>query len=213
MPEGPEIYILSIALQKLGFSCVAYGKHIYFIDSKEDWSFGLSGTVHISQGHIKHNFNSYIPGKITENIESLQELKQKNKLGLDWLISTEDELQNVINQWSNKKTKLGPLLLQQSFICGIGIAYGSDILYHAKLKPDISANKQNLNSLCSSMMYIRNTILNEYQMHLKQFINDKNMLEDFCNNWFHNLYKIRKMIIYKNEKASTIKVGDRKWYI
>lgn len=213
MPEGPEIFILSLALQKLGFCCDAYGKHLYFPLNKEDWSFGLSGTIYVSDNLIQHKFNTYIPGKIQENITSLDELKQKNKLGINWLTSTESELQTIItNKWANKKAKLGSLLLQQSFICGIGVAYGSDILYHAKLNPNISANQQNLNSLATSMIYVRNSILNQYQDYLTHCNNNNNKLQDFCNQWFHNLYQIRTMIIYKNEKASIIKVGDRKWY-
>jgi len=57
MPEGPEVLILSKAINRYYMETVnvktnSYGKHLIINDIMEDWSFGLTGKV-----KIDHNNN------------------------------------------------------------------------------------------------------------------------------------------------------------
>ena len=51
MPEGPEIWILSKAINKyyLKDKTTSIGKHLIIKDINEDWSFGLTGKVEIDE--------------------------------------------------------------------------------------------------------------------------------------------------------------------
>jgi len=44
---------------------------------------------------------------------------------------------------AGKKTKIKPLLMDQTFISGIGNLYASEILFHAKIRPERCANELN----------------------------------------------------------------------
>jgi len=44
-------------------------------------------------------------------------------------------LEEFKNKLSAKKTKIKPLLMDQTFICGIGNLYAAEILFHAKINP------------------------------------------------------------------------------
>ena len=106
------------------------------------------------------------------------------------------------------------VILDQSKICGIGVAWGSEILYNAKLNPDLKACEQSLDKLVDSMIEIRTQIQNTYigfYLYNHYDYDNKDNLKELINDWFENLYKIRKMNIYK--KGTKIQISGRSWWI
>lgn len=207
MPEGPEVWILSITINKLYLNNNTYsiGKHLLIKDLNEDWSFGLNGKVSISKSistSIQHKLIKIGTGWINGDIKAIKPIKPIN----DWMQATKEELQEEINKWINSRKKLAGLILDGNKISGIGVAWGSEILYDAKLNPDIKACDQNLNKLVDSMIKIREQIKEIYIEYIN-LIDPK----DVINNWFENLYKTRKMNIYK--KGTKLEVLGRTWWI
>ncbi len=208
MPEGPEIWILSEALNKFYHNdkTKAYGKHLFIFKNEregENWSFGLTGKVNITDtNNIVKVSAGWINGDKTSfnNYESLIQ-----HLGVNWMTSSKDELCKEVELWSKSKKKLAGLLLDQSKISGIGVAWGSEILFNAGLRPELKACDQKLNKLVDSMIQIREKIKKEYIKKL----NESNPKE-FINEWFENLYEIREMNVYK--KGNKIEVLGRKWW-
>lgn len=205
MPEGPEIWILSEAINK-HFNTnktIAYGKHLFFIENGENWSFGLTGKINLVNNELTKLNVGWINGEKTFFSDYNSEIQ---KLGINWLSSSEEDLNTEIGSWKKSKKKLAGLLLDQSKISGIGVAWGSEILYKAKLNPNIKACEQNLDNLVNCLIEVREKIKMAYKEHL-----DNSISENFINEWFDNLYKIRKMDIYK--KGSKIEVLGRTWWV
>ncbi len=206
MPEGPEIYILSKAINKY-FENENYsyskGKHLRLLETNEDWSFALNGTVRIEENNLLKVESGFLFGEKV----SLEESKD---LGFDWLSASEEELNKEIEKWKKSKKKLAGLLLDQKLICGIGVAWGSEILFKARLNPNKRACDQDLGNLGKAMMEIREEIIDLYKLELEKQKN-KEEIRNLINNWFHNLYKIRVMKKYKiGEK---VEVLGRTWWI
>jgi ribosomal protein S13 len=122
--------------------------------------------------------------------------------------SDEKEIRKEIDNWIKSKKKLGGLMLDQTKISGIGVAWGSEILYKANLRPDMRTCDQNLSTLSDSILYIRQKIKNIYEKELKA---NNDSSKDFVNEWFSNLYEIREMEIYK--KGSGLLVLGRTWWV
>jgi len=122
------------------------------------------------------------------------------------MTANEEEIKNEIEKWKNSKKKLAGLLLDQKRIAGIGVAWGSEILHHANLSPDLPSNKQNIENLSESILFIREQIKKKYQ----DFMDEKNNRETI-NEWFENLYEIREMKVYK--KGKKINVLGRNWWV
>jgi ribosomal protein S13 len=225
MPEGPEIWILSEAINKF-YHCEktrAYGKHLFVfpplekVESNtnlkcgENWSFGLTGNVCLLNNNALVKINTgWVNGDQVafDNYES-----EIQKLGINWLTSSEADLHKEVDSWIKSKKKLAGLLLDQTKISGIGVAWGSEILFKAGLRPDMRACDQVFtegssasNKLVEHMIEIRDNIKKLYSEQL----NEDNCRE-FINNWFGNLYEIREMNIY--EKGSRVKVLDRNWWV
>ena len=211
MPEGPEIYALCLALKNL-VSCRCVGKHLLVtVSSKnnvEDWSFGLNGRVHLDdKGNLVKLSSGYIPGEAKPYDPKLLE-----KLGPDWCTLTVEQSVAIVEKWSKSKKKLGSLLIDQSEIAGIGVAWGSEILAEAGLKPDLGASSQLTNSdikarLANALMDTRDRALTCYTEYV-------NLVEDkvaFVNSWFDNLYKVRQMVVYK--KGTRVEVAGSKWWL
>lgn len=218
MPEGPEIWILSEAINKY-YHCEktkAYGKHLFVSPDNfgstfskggcgENWSFGLTGTVQIVDDDndlIKRNtcwiYGDQVPfGNFDEETQ---------KLGTNWLTSSEADLRKEVDKWIKSKKKLAGLMLDQSKISGIGVAWGSEILFRAGLRPDMRACDQVLNKLADSMIQIREKIKKCYSEQV-----DETNCKEFINNWFENLYRVREMDIYK--KGSQVNVLGRNWWV
>lgn len=209
MPEGPEVWILSKAINSYysdNYSS-SMGKHLFLHNQKEDWSFGMSGKVYINEGNsISKQSSGWLPGTVKSYTNSYDAIIH---LGTDWMQATKEELETVINTWKTSNAKLASLLLDQSRISGIGVAWGSEILAKAGLRPDQTAKNQSLTNLADAMIEVRASIQILYENTLQKY-NSKNDLKDFINQWFANLYEIRKMQVYK--KSTSVAVGGRTWY-
>jgi formamidopyrimidine-DNA glycosylase len=206
MPEGPEVWILSKAVNKFYKKdrTISYGKHLFILDKSENWSFGLTGNVALDH----YNENELI--KIETGWINGHQVKYKNledevgKLGIDFMNANEDLIREELDKWIKSKKKLAGLMLDQTKISGIGVAWGSEILIRAGLRPDMRACDQNLTTLADSILYIRNDIKNIYEKELKE-------PESLINGWFENLYEVREMKVYK--KGSKIEVFGRSWWV
>jgi formamidopyrimidine-DNA glycosylase len=200
MPEGPEVWILNEAINLYyGDNFSQYiGKHI--IIENICWSFGLKGKIKINE-----ETNELFKPSENDWIHGVNEVFDINfKFGLDWLTCL--DLSLVIEKFKKSKSKLGSLLINQKYIAGIGVAWGSEILHRAGLRPDIPSNCQDLSTLLPALYSIREEIK---QLYLNELENKDN--KEFINSWFENLYKIRDMKVYK--KGEKIDVGGRSWYI
>ena len=174
MPEGPEVWILSNAInqyykEEVVDKTISIGKHLIVNDINEDWSFGLTGKVSITETNILTKINSgWLYGdqiSITDSYSS-----SSKKLGVDWLTSSKEDLEQEVFSWIMSKKKLAILLLDQSKICGIGVAWGSEILFKANLRPDIRACDQNLTNLVNIMIEVREQIKKVYENGLTNVI-------------------------------------------
>ena len=209
MPEGPEVWILSEAL-KIHFgnnNIASKGKHLilHINNVYEDWSFGLSGKVNIdNSNNLSKIDNGWLNGE--KKIIVMEELNNS----IDFMVSDKNVLQDEINKWKSSKKQLAGLLLDQKYIAGIGVAWGSEILAIAGLLPNISANKQDLSQLAEIIVNLREQIKITYMNALEQSKISGNIV-NFINNWFDNLYEIRNMNVYK--KGNPIKVLGRTWWL
>jgi len=209
MPEGPEIWILSEAINKFYHSkkTIPYGKHLFIFKNEnegENWSFGLNGKVQILDNNdiVKINTGWICGHQIPFDNYELE----TKKLGINWLTSSAADLHREVDSWIKSKKKLAVLMLDQTKISGIGVAWGSEILFEAGLRPDMRTCDQVLNKLVDSMIEIRENVKKLYSEQI-----DENNCRQFVNEWFENLYEIREMNIYK--KGSQIKVLDRNWWV
>jgi formamidopyrimidine-DNA glycosylase len=208
MPEGPEVWILSKAINEYYNTnkTVSVGKHLIVNDINENWSFGLTGKVSITDTNSLIKMNTgWIYGEQLKYTDYLTSVKD---LGLDWMIASKEELEKEIDKWIKSKKKLAALILDQRKICGIGVAWGSEILFKADLRPDIRACDQVLNKLVDSIIEIRKKIQIEYKNEL---IANQDNLKEFINDWYTNLYEIREMNVYKI--GSQLKVLERSWWV
>lgn len=224
MPEGPEVWILSKAINTfyLNDNTSSYGKHLLVKDIKENWSFGLNGKVGISP------FNELVKIDIGwingDNIKYDNYEDSIKELGLDWMTASKEELEKEVDKWIKSKKKLAGLILDQTKISGIGVAWGSEILFKADLRPDMRTCDQVLtegssvsNKLVDSMIEVRKKIQETYELELTRTLevckiyNNDNKLRLLINEWFENLYEIREMNIYK--KGSKLEVLGRSWWV
>jgi len=209
MPEGPEVWILSKAINDhfKTHKSSSYGKHLFILDSKENWSFGLTGTVQLNEKNELVKVNSgFIYGDQLKYLAVGDTwLKDEtSNLGIDFMTADESAIKEEVDKWIKSKKKLAGLLLDQTKISGIGVAWGSEILFKAGLRPDMKACDQVLSKLADSILYIRDYIKNIYEKELKE-------PKSLVNNWFANLYEVREMHIYK--KGSKIEVLGRSWWV
>jgi formamidopyrimidine-DNA glycosylase len=204
MPEGPEVWILSKAIN-VHFKeqkTISYGKHLFILDAKQNWSFGLTGKLQFNEKNelVKVNTGWIYGYKIHYDILE----NEVAKLGIDFMTADDLVIREEVDKWINSKKKLAGLMLDQTKISGIGVAWGSEILFRAGLRPDVRACDQNLSTLADSILYTRNDIKNIYEKELKE-------PESLVNNWFENLYQVRQMQVYK--KGSKVEVLGRSWWI
>lgn len=207
MPEGPEVWILSKAINAYfaNKKTSSRGKHLFVLDANENWSFGLNGKVQLTNNDLSKLNAGWINGEQVryENYEA-----EVGNLGIDFMTSEESKIRVEVDKWIKSKKKLAALILDQSKIAGIGVAWGSEILFRADLRPDMRACEQNLSKLVNSIIYIREKIKNIYEKELKEM---EESLEEFINNWFENLYDVREMHIYK--LGSKLEVLGRNWWV
>ena len=140
------------------------------------------------------------------------------------MTASKEELEKEVDKWIKSKKKLAGLILDQSKISGIGVAWGSEILFKADLRPDMRTCDQVLtegssgsNKLVDSMIEVRKKIQETYELELTRTLevckiyNNDNKLRLLINEWFENLYEIREMDIYK--KGSKLQVLGRSWWV
>lgn len=217
MPEGPEVWILSKAINRYYMETVnvktnSYGKHLIINDIMEDWSFGLTGKVKIDHNNNLKKINTGLVYGQENSYKEYDELVKglSSKLGTDWMRSSRTLLQQEVNKWVKSKRKLAALILDQTKITGIGVAWGSEILFKAELRPNVSACEQNLSKLVDIMIMIREEIEEIYTNELDKKT-DKLTIKEFIDGWFSNLYEIRVMNIYK--KGTKLEVLGRNWWV
>ncbi len=194
MPEGLEVFFLGKLLrEKAGVAAVTHGKHLY-VDG-QDWTFGLSGRVRFD-GKTLHKVNS---GRIYGDVVPGQD--SKDKLGVDFATGSVDAFREVVTSvLARSRGKLGPLLLDQSVIAGIGVAWGSEILHVCSLDPSKPSNAQDLSGLPEALCRVRDMALSRYDEHVTA-----------VDGWFDSLYAVRHMEVYKKGKG--IDVGGRTWWM
>jgi len=206
MPEGPEVWILSKAINLYynNENTTTYGKHLFILDKKENWSFGLTGKVKLNE---KDELLKIETGWINGDQIKYDILENEiDKLGIDFMTADDNLIREEVDKWIKSKKKLAGLMLDQTKISGIGVAWGSEILFKTGLRPDMRACDQNLSKLADSIIYIRSHIKNIYEKALTE-----NGEEELIGKWFENLYEIREMTIYK--KGSKIEVLGRSWWV
>jgi len=219
MPEFAEVFSLHYALDKLGVKTITHGKHLFLVDNGLDFTFGLNGRVSIDPQTLEltHKQTYGICGTVNQYI-NVEEMVSKNRLGVDLTYSSIEAIEKKIIEWSKRNKTLGSLILDQSEIAGIGVAWGSEILYSAGLTPGIKASSMNeldIQRLRVHMLGIRNIAINTYMDYVEDLYKKggKQAIVEFINSWFKNLYQIRKMDIYKNSKAAKTKVAGRDFYV
>ena len=211
MPEGPEIWILSKAINKFYHNdkTCSYGKRLTVFDDSskktgENWWFGLTGKVEITDNNELIKLKT---GWICGDVNDFTNYEGESNLGKDWMNCSIEELHEIVDSWIKSKQKLAVLILDQSKIAGIGVTWGSEILFDCGLRPDMKASDQNLCHLVDSMIKIREKIKKIYNNELDNTL----CVKEFINDWFSNLYEIREMNIYK--KGSGIQVLSRTWWV
>lgn len=218
MPEGPEVWILNKAIcQYYGENIsTSIGKHLIVQSGYNQennsiiWSFGFDGKILIDENNklFKPMEENWIFGK-NEILGSSGNIREQLALSnVDWMTSSQEELNDFVKKLSKVRGKLGPALINQNKICGIGVAWGSEILHRAGLRPDESANYQDLSNLAHVMIEIREEIKQIYEDELNKY---ENKIKKFIEEWFENLYTIRNMKVYKLGKKITI--SGRTWWI
>lgn len=219
MPEGPEIWILSKAINEyyinrktVDYYTNSYGIYLIVQDNKnncERWSFNSSGTVFINQSNelIKKK-TGWFTGEQTKFIDYYKAIEH---VGTDWMSASINSLHEEVDKWITSKQKLGTMMLNQHLISGIGIHWGSEILFRAGLRPDMRCCDQVLNKLVDSMIEVRDYIVELYENELDKVKNNKELLKECINSWYANLYDIREMKIC--EKGSRVKVVDNYWWV
>lgn len=217
MPEGPEVWILNKAICKYYGENVStsIGKHLIVHSGYNQgndgiiWSFGFDGKILIDENNklYKPMEENWIFGKNEILNSSGNIFKQLSLSNIDWMTSTYDEINDFVKKLSKVRGKLGPALINQNKISGIGVAWGSEILHRAGLRPDVSANYQDLSRLPETIIEIREEIKKIYETELNKY----DQIKDFIEEWFENLYKIRNMKVYKVGKKMTI--SGRTWWL
>lgn len=206
MPEGPEVFALAYALRVLGVSAHSYGKHVFFADTHEDWSFGLSGTVALHAGVLTKMNKGVAPGRV-DTADRMEDVVANHHLGVDWMSAPALALKRVVRSWATSEKSLAKLVLDQSHIAGIGVAWGSELLAAAGMDPSATAASQSdrLNKLGNVLVRVRDEILHVYTHYIAN-----TDAAAVVNGWFKNLYALRDMKVY--QKAKPLVVGNRKWW-
>ena len=215
MPEGLEVFILAQVLKDIGYVCHSFGKHLVlkhpYTGEWYDYSFGLAGRVKINENSlelVKVNHPKIVSGEM-KKINDIKEVQ--DKLGVDWLFATREKLEIVIRSWLSRKKQIGALLLDQKEICGIGVAWASEILNIAKINPGLKTNLLQfldlINVLLDAMINVRDKMLKVYFACVTK---DR---KKFVNSWYYNLYEERKKYLTVYDKGEKVKISGRDFYV
>lgn len=193
MPEGLEVHHLGTMVRAAGIPARTHGKHLFVYD--QDWSFGLTGRVHYD-GTTLVKVNA---GRIYGTVKT----SETATAGVDFATATLTNFSNVVRDvFMDSRKQLGSLLLDQTHIAGIGVAWGSEILHAAgRLHPGKPAKDQDLRGLAAAIVSIRDTALHSYRS-----THDLDI-----NGWFECLYRVRTMVVYG--KGTPVVAGGRTWWV
>ena len=148
------------------------------------------------------------------------------KLGVDWATASPQQIRDVVEnrRWAASRATIASLLLNQSHIAGIGVAWGSEVLHHARIYPFEKydhLNQAERERLINSLISVRDDACAVYDECLDAIVDEANSvsvqsteitaLVEFVNGWYNNLYHARRMHIYKC--GHPITVGSRTWWI
>lgn len=234
MPEGPEVWILSVAINRhfqtpqtnddflrpIDPNCfnenepsstitLSYGKHLFLLNEKENWSFGLDGKCVLTDDNqlVKPNV-SWIHGQQLMYDDINNEFA---RLGISWFNANEDALRREVTRWNSSKTRLAGILLNQCKLSGVGIAWGSEILHRANLSPNKRACDQDLSPLADVMLQMRDEIRAIYLSTLEGDFKDRT--KEFVNCWFAPLYEVREPYMRVYRKGTPVKILGRTWWV
>uniref|UniRef100_A0A6C0KTR4 Formamidopyrimidine-DNA glycosylase H2TH DNA-binding domain-containing protein n=1 Tax=viral metagenome TaxID=1070528 RepID=A0A6C0KTR4_9ZZZZ len=215
MPEGIEVFILAKVLKDIGYVCHSLGKHLIlthpYTGELYNYTFGLAGRVKINEGSlelIKINHPRIVSGEMTK-INNVKEVEEK--LGIDWMFATREQLEIVIRSWLGRKKQIGALLIDQKEICGIGVTWASEILHISKIHPTLKTNLLQFLDLINGLL---DAIISTREKYVKIYyrIITKDR-KKFVNSWFHNLYEERKNYLKVYGKGEILRVSGRNFYI
>jgi len=205
MPEGPEVWILAQAVRQVPSyeSVFSHNKQLVLPHLNQVWSFGLTGTVALEEGRLIKRNSGFLPGSICEG-----EFNEPTT-SVAWMTASREELQEMVHRrFETSRKALGALLLDQNLIGGIGVAWGSELLFRLKLRPEVSAKRQNLEELALQLVQLRSEVQELYQTVLAQ-----GPAQAFTNGWYHNLYASREPLLQVYKKGEPIQVYGRTWWV
>jgi formamidopyrimidine-DNA glycosylase len=133
------------------------------------------------------------------------------KLGLDWISATKEQLEVVIRSWLSRKKQIGALLIDQKEICGIGVAWASEILHISKIHPGLKTNLLQFLDLINGLLDAIISTRDKYIKIYSQIITADR--KKFVNSWFHNLYEERKKHVHVYGKGEILRISGRDFYI
>ena len=206
MPEGPEVWILARALQTRFSTSVSRGKHVW-VDGV-DYTFGLFGGLRLGgAGELVHVKRSTVSGEAVP-LASLNEYE----LGPDWCTASERVLAELGSALQGRKKMLGALLTDQSIVCGLGVAWASEVCAEARLQPHVHASDQDMASLGAALLVVRERVLKVYETHWAAVqAGTGDPLVAFLQGWFESLYRLRDMRVYKT--GTPVKVAGRIFWV
>jgi formamidopyrimidine-DNA glycosylase len=133
----------------ISFTILKKQKHMVNEKEGENLSFGLSGKVRVLDDNDMIKINTgwiYGEKNLFDNYD-----EETRKLGINLLTSSEANLQKEIDSWIKSKKMLAGLIFDQTKISGIGVAWGSEILFKVGLRHDMRACDKILHLFSSKM--------------------------------------------------------------
>ena len=208
MPEGPEVFALCLALNRLGLDAECYGKHLFH--NRLDYSFGLNGRVHFDPDTqtLSKVASGYIPGDCRP-MASLQLIQLEHNKAPDWIEATRSEFEPLMRDLFRSRKTIASALLDQRSVAGIGVAWGSEILHAAGIDPGSRSKDIDPVRFMDALIETRDRIREQYSRFVDSL--PESELPRFVNEWFRNLYEIREMRVYK--KGTLVVFSGRNWWI
>jgi hypothetical protein len=217
MPEGPEVKALEMALARCGVPSRARAKAL-LVGGKR-FTFGLFGRVRLVRDEgagelrvIKVATPRVPCGDVVDAVDAGPRDDGEGKDdAIDWVSASREQLRAATAQWATRSKCLAALLLEQTPIAGIGLAWGCEILHAAGgLQPGVAANKQDLRRLVDAMCTVRDAAMACYTAAVASAADPVELV----NGWFKNLYASRADLMRVYGKGSTqVRVGGRAWWV
>lgn len=217
MPEGPEVFLLTFHLQKLGLNCFSYGKHLFIDEGNNekirDISFGLYGKVYFANNKL----DKIKAGPVSGDDKIIDKSARNTNFGFgpDFMTMSKDDFEKFVNtKLAISKRQLATFLLDQDEIAGLGVAWISEIAHIADLTDsDLSHKCNNLDEL---KRYRLIDAMFQVQTIVKDIIlNQTTNLDSisFVNEWFENVYRIRAPFIRVYRKGRPVLIGSRQFWV